>query len=85
MLALLDDRVDDVAKHGRYLAICLNIHREGIHHSTLPNAFRCNLHHIILKDIQSSSLRVEDHDVFLLISLHEALQHCLVAHEQLRR
>ena len=85
MLALLDDRIDDVAKHRRYLAIRLDINREGVHHSTLPNAFRGNLHHIILKDIQSRSLRVEDYDILLLISLNKTLQHRLVAGEQLCR
>ena len=85
MLALLDDRVDDVAQHLRYLAIRLDINREGIHYPALPDALGCNLYYIILKDIQARSLRVEDYNILSLISLHEALQHCLVTGEQLCR
>ena len=65
MLALFDDRIDDVAKHQRYLAVGLDIDREGVHYSTLPDTLRRNLHHIILKDIQSRGLRVEDYDILL--------------------
>ena len=85
MLALFDDRIDDVAKHQRYLAVGLDIDREGVHYSTLPDTLRRNLHHIILKDIQSRGLRVEDYDILLLISLNKTLQHRLVAGEQLSR
>ena len=76
MLALLDDGVDNVAKHGWYLAVGFYVHAKlgAGHDHAVAHLHGSNLKDIILKDIQSGGLRVEHHDGLLLVTAHKTLQ-----------
>ena len=75
-LALLYYRVDDVAEHGRYLAVGLHVDRKfGVgQHLAAAHLHGSNLQNVVLEDVQTRRLGVEHHDGLRLVAAHETLQ-----------
>ena len=63
VLALLNNGIDYIAKHSRYLALGLDIHRKlrPFHHLTVPHLHGSYLQDVIFKHVQSCSLGIEHH------------------------
>ena len=74
MLALLYDRVNDVAKHQWYRAHGLQVDAKLVHDLALPYPLRGNLYHVVLKDVKPCRLRVKHYDVTTVIGSQESLE-----------
>lgn len=88
VLALLNNRINDVAKHSRYLTLGLDIYRKlrPFHHLAVLHLHGSYLQDVVFKHIQSCSLGIENHDCVVSIALsktHEIRR--LVVAQQVRR
>ena len=74
MLALLNNRIDYIAKHSRYLTLGLDIYRKlrPFHHITVPHLHGSYLQNVVFKHVESGCLGIEHHYCVIGIAIDKS-------------